>query len=71
MSKENLNVYITIKDGDNLSGEEITAKIEKIAKDLGIPKGRVAVNEDYINTLKPDTEVIMWGAIISYSSCII
>ncbi len=65
MSKEKSSVYITIKDADNLSGEEITAKIEKIAKDLEIPKGRVGVNEDYINTLKPDSEVIMWGAMIS------
>ncbi len=65
MSKEKSNVFITIKDADNLSGEEITAKIEKIAKDLDIPKGRVAVNEDYINTLKPDNDVMMWGTIIS------
>lgn len=65
MSKENFNVFFKIKGVDNLSGEEITAKIEKIAKDLEIPKGSVSVNEDYINTLKPDNEVMMWGAIIS------
>lgn len=65
MSKENFNVFFKIKGVDNLSGEEITAKIEKIAKDLEIPKGSVGVNEDYINTLKADNEVIMWGGIIS------
>lgn len=65
MSKENFNVFFKIKGVDNLSGEEITAKIEKIAKDLEIPKGSVGVNEDYINTLKPDNEVMMWGGIIS------
>lgn len=65
MNKENFNVLFTIRDADNLSGEELKLKVEKIASDLEIPKGRVIVNEDYINTLKPDSEVIMWGAIIS------
>ncbi|MDK2587046.1 FtsX-like permease family protein [Romboutsia sedimentorum] len=65
MSKEKSNVFFNIKGADNLSGEEITVKIEKIAKDLEIPKGSVGVNEDYINTLKPNSEVMMWGGIIS------
>lgn len=65
MSKENFNVFFNIKGADKLSGEELIAKVQKIAKDLEIPKGRVAVNEDYINTLKPDSEVMMWGGIIS------
>ena len=65
MSKENFNVFFNIKGADKLCGEELIAKVQKIAKDLEIPKGGVAVNEDYINTLKPDTEVMMWGGIIS------
>lgn len=64
MSKENFNAYITIKEETNLSGDELKLKVEDIAKDLNIPKARVLVNEDYINTLKPDMEVIMWGVVI-------
>lgn len=65
MDKENFNALITIRDADSLSGEEIKVKVAEIANDLEIPKGRVIINEDYINTLKPDSEVIMWGVIIS------
>lgn len=64
MSKENFNAYITIKEETNLSGDELKLKVEDIAKDLNIPKARVLVNEDYINTLKPNIEVIMWGVVI-------
>lgn len=65
MDKEISNVFITIKGENKLSGEELISKVEKIGKDLDIPKGSINVNEDYINTLKPDTQVIMWGATIS------
>lgn len=65
MDKEISNVLITIKGENKLSGEELTSKVEKIGKDLDIPKGSINVNEDYINTLKPDTQVIMWGATIA------
>lgn len=64
MSKENFNAYITVKGEANLNGDELKLKVEDIAKDLNIPKGRVLVNEDYINSLKPDIEVIMWGVVI-------
>ena len=64
MSKENFNAYVTVKAEDNLSGDELKLKVEDIAKDLNIPKARVLVNEDYINSLKPDMEVIMWGVVI-------
>ncbi|MDU1539128.1 MAG: FtsX-like permease family protein [Paeniclostridium sordellii] len=64
MSKENFNAYVTVKGEVNLSGDELKLKVEDIAKDLNIPKARVLVNEDYINTLKPDMEVIMWGVVI-------
>jgi ABC-type antimicrobial peptide transport system permease subunit len=64
MSKENFNTYVTIKDESKLSGDDLKAKVEDIAKSLSIPKGRIMVNEDYINTLKPDMEVMMWGVVI-------
>lgn len=64
MSKENFNAYVTVKEETNLSGDELKLKVEDIAKDLNIPKARVLVNEDYINSLKPDMEVIMWGVVI-------
>lgn len=65
MDKEISNVFITIKGENKLSGEELISKVEKIGKDLDIPKGSIKVNEDYINTLKPDPQVIMWGATIA------
>lgn len=65
MDKELSSVLVTIKGGNKLSGEELISKVEKIGKDLDIPKGSTKVNEDYINTLKPDTQVIMWGATIA------
>ncbi|MGG2466165.1 ABC transporter permease [Paraclostridium bifermentans] len=65
MNKELSSVLVTIKGENKLSGEELISKVEKIGKDLDIPKGSINVNEDYINTLKPDTQVIMWGATIS------
>lgn len=64
MGKEVSTVFITIKGANKISGEELISKVEKIGKDLEIPKGSIMVNDDYINTLKPDTEVIMWGAAI-------
>ncbi|MGL5652629.1 MAG: ABC transporter permease [Paraclostridium sp.] len=65
MDKEISNVFVTIKGENKLSGEELISKVEKIGKDLDIPKGSIKVNEDYINTLKPDTQVIMWGSTIA------
>ncbi len=64
MEKEVSNVFITIKDADKMSGEELKTKIKDIGKDLDIPKGYIMENEDYINSLKPDMQVIMWGAVI-------
>lgn len=65
MNKELSSVLVTIKGENKLSGEELISKVEKIGKDLDIPKGSIKVNEDYINTLKPDTQVIMWGSTIA------
>lgn len=65
MDKEISNVFVTIKGENKLSGEELISKVEKIGKDLDIPKGSIKVNEDYINTLKPDTQVTMWGTSIA------
>ncbi|MCG4470991.1 hypothetical protein L0P50_19205, partial [Lawsonibacter sp. DFI.6.74] len=45
MDKEISNVFITIKGGNKLSGEELISKVEKIGKDLDIPKGSINVNE--------------------------
>lgn len=65
MNKELSSVLVTIKGENKLSGEELISKVEKIGKDLDIPKCSIKVNEDYINTLKPDTQVIMWGSTIA------
>lgn len=65
MDKELSSVLVTIKGENKLSGEELISKVEKIGKDLDIPKGSIKVNEDYINTLKPDTQVMMWGSTIA------
>lgn len=65
MDKELSSVLVTIKGENKLSGEELISKVEKIGKDLDIPKGSIKVNEDFINTLKPDTQVIMWGSTIA------
>lgn len=65
MSKENFNVFFTLKDEEKLSGEELKFKIEDIGEKIGLSKAKIKVNEDYINTLKPDVEVMIWGGIIS------
>lgn len=64
MNKENFNLYIRLKNTENLQGQEIIDKVNKVARDLDIPNYRVLVNEDYIKSLKPDSEVITWGALI-------
>ncbi|MGL4912477.1 MAG: ABC transporter permease [Romboutsia sp.] len=65
MSKENFNVFFTLKDEEKLSGEELKFKIEDIGEKIGLSKAKIKVNEDYIATLKPDIEVMMWGGIIA------
>lgn len=64
MNKENFNVYIKLKNTENLQGQEIIDKVNKVARDLDIPNYRVLANEDYIKSLKPDQEVITWGVLI-------
>lgn len=64
INKENFNLYIRLKNTENLQGQEIIDKVNKVARDLDIPNYRVLVNEDYIKSLKPDSEVITWGALI-------
>ena len=65
MDKEVSNIFITIKNADNMSGEELKIKVKDIGESLEIPKGNIMENEDYINSLKPDMQVIMWGIVIA------
>ncbi|MEG2984128.1 MAG: FtsX-like permease family protein [Peptostreptococcaceae bacterium] len=62
MSKEIFNVFVAMKGANNLNGYELMQKVENVGNNLGVPKDDILVNEDYINTFKPDKEVIMWGS---------
>ena len=65
MSKENFNVLLTVKNAKHLSGEEIKLKANKIGNDIGLSKANIIVNEDYINSQKPDIEIVIGAVIIS------
>ncbi|MCQ2012674.1 ABC transporter permease [Clostridium butyricum] len=65
MSKEEFNAYVTIKGANKLKGYELIEKVEKVSENLDIPKDKVLANEDYINTLKPDKQVIIGGLGVS------
>ncbi|RDY29657.1 ABC transporter permease [Romboutsia weinsteinii] len=76
MSKENFNIFFKVEGEEKLSGEEIKSKVEKIASDVGVvDKRTIKVNEDYINALKPDSEIMMWalviGAVVVLSSMLV
>lgn len=76
MSKENFNIFFKVEGEEKLSGEEIKSKVEKIASDVGVvDKSTIKVNEDYINALKPDSEIMMWalviGAVVVLSSMLV
>lgn len=58
MSKENFNVFFTLKNGDNMYADDMEMMIGEIGENLGIKKVYTAVNENYINLSKPDPSVI-------------
>ncbi|OJT83207.1 ABC transporter permease, partial [Clostridioides difficile] len=51
-------------DKSNLSIEQAKEKLDKIANDIGLDTINTAVNENYINALKPDMETIMGGVFV-------
>uniref|UniRef100_UPI00103346D6 ABC transporter permease n=1 Tax=Clostridioides difficile TaxID=1496 RepID=UPI00103346D6 len=51
-------------DKSKLSIEQAKSKLNKIANDVGLDTINVAVNENYINALKPDMETIMGGVFV-------
>lgn len=64
MSKENFNALVTLAYSRNLSAEDMAQQFEQVGNQLEIPKYRMMVNEDYINTLKPDSQIMMAVGII-------
>ncbi|EQK86683.1 ftsX-like permease family protein [Clostridioides difficile P30] len=64
MSQEDFNIYVKLNDKSNLSIEQAKSKLNKIANDVGLDTINVAVNENYINALKPDMETIMGGVFV-------
>ena len=58
MSKENFNVFFTLKNGDNMYADDMEMMIGEIGESFGIKKVYIAVNENYINLSKPDPSVI-------------
>lgn len=58
MSKENFNVFFTLKNGDNMYADDMEMMIGEIGENFGIKKAYTAVNENYINLSKPDPSVI-------------
>lgn len=64
MSQEDFNIYLKFNDKSNLSIEQTKEKLDKIANDIGLDTINTAVNENYINALKPDMETIMGGVFV-------
>ncbi|HFL3597311.1 TPA: ABC transporter permease [Clostridioides difficile] len=64
MSQEDFNIYMKFNDKSNLSIEQTKEKLDKIANDIGLDTINTAVNENYINALKPDMETIMGGVFV-------
>ena len=58
MSKENFNVFFTLKNVDNMSYDDMELIIDEIGENFGIKKVYTSVNENYINLSKPDPSVI-------------
>lgn len=58
MSKENFNVFFTLKNGDNMYADDMEMMTGEIGENFGIKKVYTAVNENYINLSKPDPSVI-------------
>ncbi len=58
MSKENFNVFFTLKNIDNMSYDDMELIIDEIGENFGIKKVYTSVNENYINLSKPDPSVI-------------
>lgn len=65
MSKENFNVLLTVENAKHLSGEEIKLNAEEIGNDIGLSKANIIVNEDYINSQKPEMEIVIGAVVIS------
>ncbi|HGT1578034.1 TPA: ABC transporter permease [Clostridioides difficile] len=64
MLQEDFNIYVKFNDKSNLSIEQAKEKLDKIANDIGLDTINTAVNENYINALKPDMETIMGGGFV-------
>ncbi|VIF65450.1 ABC transporter permease [Clostridioides difficile] len=64
MSQEDFNIYVKFNDKSNLSIEQTKEKLDKIANDIELDTINTAVNENYINALKPDMETIMGGVFV-------
>ncbi|HFL3511503.1 TPA: ABC transporter permease [Clostridioides difficile] len=64
MSQEDFNIYVKFNDKSNLSIEQAKEKLDKIANDIGLDTINTAVNENYINALKPEMETIMGGVFV-------
>ena len=58
MSKENFNVFFTLKNVDNMSYDDMELIIDEIGENFGIKKVYTSVNENYINLSKPDPSII-------------
>lgn len=75
MSKENFNALVTLAHTRSLSADDMTWQFEKVGNQFEIPKYRMMVNEDYINTLKPDPQIIIAigviGLIVILSSVLV
>lgn len=65
ISKEDFNVFIRVEGEKNLSEEELKLKVDKIGSDIGLSKVDIIVNEDYINSMKPEPKILIGGVVIA------
>lgn len=75
MSKENFNVFFTLKNIDNMSYDDMELIIDGIGENFGIKKVYTSVNENYINLSKPDpsvtTSIVVICLVIILSSILV
>ncbi|MGL5693324.1 MAG: ABC transporter permease, partial [Peptostreptococcaceae bacterium] len=64
MSKEKFNVFFRVENEGALSGDEVKSTIEEIRKDIDLKLSELMINEDYINAMKPETEIVVGGIVI-------
>ncbi|MGL5348156.1 MAG: ABC transporter permease [Peptostreptococcaceae bacterium] len=69
ISKENFNVFFTLKNVDNMSAYDVESMVEEIGENFDIKKVYTKVNENYINSTKPDSFVV--GSVVVISLVII